>query len=224
VRLIGRVVKKHSPDRTLSVLEIGGGTGVLAGRLMENRRYTYRGSDRSFPMCQFARARGAPFFCADARAIPCKPVFDLVIFLYDGINYLPSLDDYALLFIETASCLLPGGLFLFDITTETNSLHHFRHSLDFEDFGDSAYVRRSWYDKGECVQHNHFTLFRSSGNTERYEKLIEEHSQKIFGANEIARMVPAAFFSIEGIWDRFSFRPYRPHSERIHFLLKKHAA
>ncbi|MCU0609300.1 MAG: class I SAM-dependent methyltransferase [Chitinispirillaceae bacterium] len=224
VRLIGRVVKKHRPGRDLSVLEIGGGTGVLATRLNDIPGLTVTGSDLSFSMCQRAHARHSPFFCADARAMPCKPVFDLALFLYDGINYLSSLGDYTTLFAEAASCLLPGGLFLFDITTETNSLHHFRHYLESEDFGDSMYVRRSWYDKGESIQHNHFTIFRTVDGSACYEKHIEEHSQKIFGANEIARAVPEALFSVSGIWDGFSMRPYRPHSERIHFLLKKHVS
>ncbi|MGA2506731.1 MAG: class I SAM-dependent methyltransferase, partial [Chitinispirillaceae bacterium] len=125
VRLIERVSGKFLEVQRPSIFELGGGSGVLAELLMR-RGFRYFGSDRSFSMCRLAHLRHAPFTCADALAIPLKKPFDLVVFLYDGINYLQTLEDYALLFSEAARCLLPGGLFLFDITTEANSLNHFR--------------------------------------------------------------------------------------------------
>ena len=224
VRLIGRVIEKFLPAENPSILELGGGIGVLADILLE-RGYKYLGSDRCLSMCRAARRRGVRFFCADCRAIPVKGWFDLVLFLYDGINYLPSLDDYALLFNEVWRTLSPGGLFLFDITTEANSLHHFRNYLEFEDWGDYSYTRRSYYNKETQKQHNDFTIFHQiSNNSPLYEKIIENHSQIVFGASSIARAVPSLLFCVEGIWDGFSFRQFRPHSERIHFLLKKRGA
>jgi SAM-dependent methyltransferase len=221
IGLIERVIGKFLPLPHLSILELGGGTGVLASLLM-GRDFRYVGSDYSFSMCSVARQRHAPFVCADARAIPIKKNFNLVIFLYDGINYMSSLEEYALLFSETAKCLLPGGLFLFDITTEANSLNHFRSYLEFEDWGDYAYARRSYYNSERFEQRNDITVYRQIAvNSPIYEKKIERHCQKVFGPEAIARVVPSSLFTIEGIWDGFSFRPYRPHSERIHFLLKR---
>jgi SAM-dependent methyltransferase len=223
-RLIGRVIEKFLPVENPAILELGGGTGALAELLIE-RGYRYRGSDRCPSMCRAARRRGVRFFCADGRSIPVKGRFDLVLFLYDGINYLPSLDDYTRLFNEVWSVLSPGGIFLFDITTEANSLHHFRNYLEFEDWGDYSYTRRSYYNKDTMRQHNDFTIFRRvAPESPLYEKHIENHSQCVFGASSIARAVPTPLFCIEGIWDGYSFRQFRPHSERIHFLLKKRGA
>jgi SAM-dependent methyltransferase len=132
-RLIERIIHKYIRVRNPSIFEIGGGTGALSSLLI-SRGFRYVGSDRSFSMCTIARHRNAPFVCADARAVPIKKKFDLICFLYDGINYLQTLEDYALLFSETAGCLSPGSYFLFDITTETNSLSHFKNHLDHEDW------------------------------------------------------------------------------------------
>ena len=223
IELIGRIAEKYFNGKKPSVFELGGGTGILASKLVE-RGYRYAGSDRSFYMCKRAKANvpSAPFACADARALPLKAHFDLLLFLYDGINYLHTLEEYGVLFSEAARCLAPGGLFLFDITTEANSLHHFQSFLDFEDWGDFAYVRRSYYNKENFLQHNDFTIFRRiPGDPPRYVKETESHSQKVLSASVITRAVPGKLFAIEGVWDGFSFRNWRPHSERIHFLLRK---
>ena len=221
--LIERVVDNYVHVPRPSILELGGGTGVLSSLLI-NRGYHYVGSDRSFSMCSVARRRRAPFLCADARAIPLKETFDLVCFLYDGINYLQTLDEYALLFSEAARCLSPESFLLFDITTETNSLNHFKNYLEHDDWGDYAYVRRSYYNRDTTVQHNDISVFRRvSKGSPLYEKKIERHCQKVFSADAVAGAVPADLFVIEGVWDGFSFRRYHPHSERIHFLLKRKA-
>lgn len=221
-RLIEKIIDRFMRVQNPSIFELGGGTGVLSS-LLVNRGFRYVGSDRSFSMCSIARCR-APFICADARAIPCKKKFDLICFLYDGINYLQSLEEYSLLFSQAARCLLPGSFFLFDITTETNSLNHFRHYLEHEDWGDYAYVRRSYYRKEHAEQHNDITIYRQVVHgSPLYEKQIERHCQKVFSAEAIARSVPANFFTIEGMWDGFSFRRNTVHSERVHFLLKRTA-
>lgn len=221
VGLIERVIDKFLDTAAPEILEIGGGTGVL-GRMLCDRGYSYTGSDRSFAMCCRAAGRNVPVIAADALRLPLKKRFDLVLFLYDGINYLRSLEDYAALFSGLHGILAPGGLFLFDITTEANSLRHFRSYLEFEDWGDYAYVRRSYYRKDLMEQHNDFTIFRQvADDPVRYHKIIEHHTQIVFGAGTIAKKAPPSRFSIEGIWDGYSFKNYRPHSERVHFLLKK---
>jgi len=221
-RLIEKVVDKfHGRQRNVSVFELGGGTGML-GKLLTQSDWQYLGSDRCPGMCKKAADRGVPFVCANARALPLKKKFDLFLFLYDGINYLATPEEYAALFEQVYHSLEPGGLFLFDITTEANSLNHFKWYLDFEDWDDYAFVRRSYYNRQRQEQHNDFTIFkRVSNDPTRYERFIETHCQKVLSVNEISRAVQTRLFSIEGIWDGFSFRRYSPHSERIHFLLKK---
>jgi SAM-dependent methyltransferase len=223
-RLIDRVLREFAGAQNPSVFELGGGTGVLSSLLIR-RGFRYIGSDRSLSMCRVARRRRSPYFCADARSIPLKTKFDLICFLYDGINYLETLEEYALLFTEVAKLLSPGSLFLFDITTEANSLTHFSNYLEYEDWGDYSYVRRSYYDKDAIEQRNDITIYRRvNGDSALYEKKTEHHVQKVFPANAIARKVPGSLFTIEGMWDGFSFLRCGPHSERIHFLLKRTAS
>lgn len=217
--LISKILKKHCTAIKPSIFEIGGGTGLLAQQL-KSLHVSYYGSDLSYDMCKQAKKKTLPFFCCDCKNIALKKKFDLIIFLYDGINYLQTLKDYSILFKEVYNSLNDDGLFLFDITTETNSLRHFYDYLDFEDFGDISFIRHSFYDETCSTQINDFTIFHQIEN-DLYQKFEEKHSQKIFPAKSIEEVIPLDKFKIIGIWDNFSFKKYLHNSERIHFLLKK---
>ena len=219
--LIKKIVAQHFPCSKPSILELGSGTGVLAKKL-QNEGFTYFGSDYSFPMCKEAYKKGVPLFCADARHLPIKRTFPFAIFLYDGINYLTTLNDYTNLVREMYNLLDADGFFLFDITTEINSLTNFLDIIDSEDFGKSSYIRHSYFDREKKIQHNDFTVYtKSPVNNSLYEKRSEYHIQKTFATEEILRVIPKTHFTIMGVWDNFSFNTYNSQSERIHFLLKK---
>jgi SAM-dependent methyltransferase len=222
-RLIRDIINAYLPDSRPSILEIGGGTGIL-GRLLLDNGFDYSGSDMSCSMCLEAVKKGVPFVCADGRNIPFKTGFDMVLFLYDGINYLLKPEDYTVFCIEACRCLCSGGLLLFDVTTKTNSTKYFFNLLDFDDFGDSAYVRHCHYEQFSGLQMNDFTVFcRSPHHPDQplYEKFLEHHVQKVLPVSEIIKAIPKDLFTVTGIWDGFSFRRYSSRSERIHFLCRK---
>ena len=223
--LITKVVAKFSLTPSPEIIEIGAGTGVL-GAFLADMGYSYIASDLSFSMCKEARkARGLPVCAADGGSLPFKKEFGIALFLYDGINYLHSLDDYRRLFYSVYNVLVPGGLFLFDVTTRANSIRHFGDCLYFEDYGDFSYVRHSHFNKKSAVQHNDFTIYRKSqSGSDLYEKYVERHSQKVFAAVEIEKTVPKESFSVLGVWDGYTFRKHSGKSERIHFLLRKNGA
>jgi len=218
--LVDFIAAKHCRDHPPSVFEIGAGTGVL-GRRLRAAGYDYTGSDLSFDMCRQAAARGLGPACADGRALPYKGRFDIVLFLYDGINYLLTEGDYAALFTETHRVLNPGGFFLFDITTRQNSMSYFLDHIYYEDLGDHYYVRHSYFEPGDSLQYNDFNIFRRCAGGRSYERADESHRQKLFSPQTIRRWIDPARFEIAGVWDGFSRRPFSRHSERIHFLLRR---
>jgi len=219
--LIKKIDAKYFTYNKPSILEIGGGTGTLGSLLLENG-YSYLCSDISHDMCNEAGKKKLRVFCADAKALPVKTTFSLIVFLYDGINYLMSLLEYTQLFHEIYSVLDRDGCFLFDITTETNSKTNFIDFFDAEDFGDSSYVRHSYYNKKQQTQHNDFTIFLQHNEQPLfYTKYREYHAQRIFSVKEILSAIPVNYFKVVGVWDNYSFEKYSHRSERIHFLLQK---
>lgn len=220
VELIQRIVDRYAVTPKPSVYEIGGGTGVLA-ELLACAGYDHVGSDLSLSMCRRAVRRGQSFVCTDGRSLPVKTTFDLVLFLYDGINYLGSRPDYDMLFREVHRCLEPNGLFLFDITTEANSRRYFSNFVDSQDLGNAAYIRHSYYDEISRLQHNDFVVFlRDPEDQESWRRFDEHHVQRVLPAATINGWIPDDLFEVIGIFDGFSLRRYGRNSERIHFLLR----
>jgi SAM-dependent methyltransferase len=222
--LVNHVAETYGRSPNATILELGAGTGVL-GELCAEAGFAYTGSDLSTFMCrQASRQRRLPFICADAKHLPLKrnTRFDMILFLYDGINYLMTAQDYRMVFSEVHEHLSSGGLFLFDITTLFNSQTNFNEYVDADDLGDSFYFRHSYYDSLSGIQHNDFTIFNQSTLVPQlYEKSLEHHCQKVFSVGEIRGFIPDSLFETLGVWDNFSLKKYSSRSERVHFLLRK---
>ena len=245
--VVEQVICRFGHSTKPSILEIGAGTGLLAQRL-RGSGCRYVASDLSADMCSLARTRVSQVVCADGRSLPFRSsaYFDLVLFLYDGINYLIEKESWDRLFVEVHSRLAHGGLFLFDVTTEFNSINNFSEYVDADDFGDCFYFRHSYYHALQSFQFNDFTIFRRCDETESqratpnlnrgsaddapaadcdetelYVKSLEHHKQKVYPVGVIRGFVPDSLFKVLGVWDNFSFKKYTPRSERVHFLLRK---
>ncbi|MCL2688723.1 MAG: class I SAM-dependent methyltransferase [Chitinispirillia bacterium] len=222
--LITKIVLKFSKTPDPHIIEIGAGTGILGGRL-KNLGYDYIASDISFSMCREARGKtecAIPVCAADGRNLPFKKQFDLALFLYDGINYLQTLHHYSDLFNSVYNVLVPGGLFLFDITTRANSMKYFSDNMYYEDFDEFSYIRHSHFDEKDAVQHNDFTIYRKyDDNSNLYEKITEKHQQKVFTPAQIKTVIDNRQFKVTGVWNGYTFRKYSNKSERIHFLLQR---
>jgi SAM-dependent methyltransferase len=98
------------------VLDLGIGSGRTTAFLVP-RSKEYVGVDISAPMVEAARqefaALGARLEVADARALPYDDAsFDLVVFSYNGIDYVDHADRLRIL-CEAKRVLRPGGHFFF---------------------------------------------------------------------------------------------------------------
>ncbi len=222
VELINYVKETRFDDKDISIFELGGGTGTL-GSILKFVGYDYHGSDITPSMCESAWEKGLDFITVDCRSIPLKETFDLVIFLFDGINYLTSTEEYTTTFKEVAKILDKGGHFLFDTTTIYNSKINFDDYMEADSYEDGAYVRHSYFDNDTKCQHNAFDIFAKDSTDEqgRYVRLEEEHVQHLFTPEEITAAIPTDLFKLEAVWNEFEPVPVKNTAERIHFLLKR---
>lgn len=207
---------KLHPER---LLDLSCGTGTLAV-LLKRRGYRMAGADASADMLLVAREKAEhagqdiPFFCKDMRRLEGLPKFEAVLCLYDSINYLMTLDDVAGALDAVRGVLEPGGLFVFDICTETNSLKYFRDMTDKGQGDDFLYTRHSYYEKG--VQFNRFDIQFSDSN----EAVSETHQQRIYSISDIEQALNGSAFQIEGAYDGFGFSPPTNRTDRLHFVLR----
>jgi ubiquinone/menaquinone biosynthesis C-methylase UbiE len=157
---------------------------------------------------------------ANALNLPFKGRFDLVLMIYDAMNYLMDEADLARCLREVKRVLAPGGLFLFDVTTEANSRKHFDHAVDFGELEGCTYFRESHFDKESRVQGNDFIFFVEASEG-LFRKVKESHQQRIYKIEAIKSMAKKAGFTVEGVYEGFTFRPGKENSERVHFSLRK---
>lgn len=221
--LIVQIIQKYRLKKPTSIFEIGGGTGIL-GEMFSRKKtqFNYFGSDLCFNMASQASKKNLQFFCADGCLLPLKEKFHLIVFLYDGINYLPSLSDYQKLFFSVASCLHPNGLFLFDITTQENSFKYFFDLHDYQEICGTSVIRHSYYLPKKNLQKNDFVFFSPlEDESNLYKKQVESHIQKVFKPEQIKKAIPDTILTCLGIWDGFTMNEFHQNSERIHFLLQK---
>lgn len=222
-RYLARLWKKGGLEPRL-VLELGAGTCPFARRdvFPPGSKAVY--SDLSPFMLSRAPAISPDLrVAANALALPFKGPFDLCLMIYDAFNYLMEEADAERCLREAFRVLRPGGLFIFDVTTEANSRRHFDQAVDFGEMEGCTYFRESHYDEEARVQGNDFVFFveRERG---LFRKIKESHQQRIYALDRIGALSRRAGFQVEGAYEGFTFRAARESSERVHFMLRRPAA
>jgi ubiquinone/menaquinone biosynthesis C-methylase UbiE len=206
-----------------SVLELAAGTCPFARRDVFPPEALVCYTDLSPFMLARAPALSPDLrVAANALALPFKGPFDLCLMIYDAFNYLMEEKDAARCLREAYRVLRPGGLFVFDVTTEANSKRHFDHAVDFGEMEGCTYFRESSYDREGRVQGNDFVFFVEEGRG-LFRKVKESHQQRIYSLAKLHALARAAGFEVQGAYEGFTFRPARETSERVHFLLRKPA-
>ncbi len=217
---IATLLKKHKVVPT-RILELGAGTCQHARFLdFGSEAYTVY-TDLSETMLQNAWSKSTlKTTCCDMRALPFKPGFDFVMMLYDAFNYMVTEYEVEDMFKEVYRVLEPEGHFLFDMTTEYNSETYFMDDAFHEDCGDFEYVRNSWYDPNNNLQHNDFIFFVKTENG-LYAKIEEDHIQKVYPYKQVVAQCKAAGFIVKGAYSEQSLKKPTGKSLRIHLLVQK---
>jgi SAM-dependent methyltransferase len=145
------------------VLDLCCGTGQLARWLMACG-FEVTGLDGSEAMLERARrnAPDAQLVCADAREFRFEEPFDAVLSTFDSVNHFATLEDVRAVFDNVYEALAPGGLFVFDVNTQTGFLDAADESYITEDGGPVCIVRAS-YDAKQGVGISKVTGFLQEG-------------------------------------------------------------
>ena len=218
------LVRRHHP-RAASVIELGCGTGAFAVAFQPYGPppdgYAYRAFDASDAMLKVARetarqaGRPIAFGPNDFRNPVPGPPADLVVLLYDGLNYLLTLDEVGALMRTVHAATAPGGLAVLDQSTPANSVNH---ADGFDDAGETdafGYVRTSRYDPETRL---HTTTFRLTGEGR---ETVETHVQRAYTMAEVRPLIEAAGLTVEAAYDGFETDPADESAERVHWVLRR---
>lgn len=213
------LLQRHHPDAH-TVLELGCGTGSLAIALQPLGEFRYLATDLSEAMLEVARQKAAGtdadvrFDRADFTDFNVDTPVDVLLLLYDGLNYLLDEDLIRGLMKSAFAALAPGGIFIVDQSTPSNSINNepfFEHSDSVDIF---SYVRRSFYDSESRL---HRTTLEISVDGQDFR---EEHIQRAYEAGEIEALATEAGLKVEAAYDGFSTDTATAESERVHWVFR----
>jgi len=220
-RYVQRIIQKWHPHAQ-RLLDISCGTGSLLFKL-DLQKYRLFGFDLSFDMVKVARMKSQsfpmpiPIWQNNMTSFRLREPIDVVLCLYDSINYL--LDSA--LWIKLFSCvhdeLSDQGIFIFDICTEKNSKRYFDNFIEKDRGKGYRYIRESKYNSEIRIHTNRFTINFETDPV----NYVEHHQQRILLLKEVLDLIAATRFQLLGAYDDFNFNRANENSLRIHFALKK---
>lgn len=210
------------------VLEIACGTAAIAECFAADGAEVHA-CDASAQMLENAVKRGANIRLYQAfmtDPIPEKD-FDLVVCMFDSINYLCDKAQISRCLHEVHEALAPGALFIFDISTLGNSLDNFSDECTLTDEPQGIMVHHAFYEPWSKRQMSRLELFEQWG--EGYFRRSELHRQKVYLACEMVALIeksPLELLAVFGNEAHVNLYPKRLDSadgryNRLYFVLRK---
>ncbi len=220
-RYISSIIQQNM-GQEVRILDIGCGTGELIHKLKKTG-YSADGCDPSVSMLNMARTRNPDlnFWIDRLPELTNTPAgrYNVMISLYDTVNYLDSLEKIEQALDRIYQLLPPNSLFIFDLVSRKFCELYFDNVRDEEVLNrDFAYERHSYFIKATSEQINEFVIYTPDGIFE------EVHVQKIFRFQDIESLIrEKTTFETIGIFEDFTFFRAEQNSNRAHFVLRKPA-
>ena len=225
---IDALMLQHHPNPE-KVLEVACGTGSLALSLDELECYEIMGTDKSPQMIDKAqkknKARGGSvrFEVMDFLDVGLQQTFDIVVCVFDSINYLHKPTEVRR-FLEEAKKLLDSqSLLIFDFTTPKNSRQAISYLHNEEGYTDEGYrfFRESTYDPSLQIHTNDFTIEKLDDDRETVlQQYREIHRQRAYTLQEMLDIIGETAYKVVAKYDDFEFEEADKNSLRITMVLR----
>ncbi|OPZ82879.1 MAG: Ubiquinone/menaquinone biosynthesis C-methyltransferase UbiE [bacterium ADurb.Bin429] len=205
------------------ILDLATGTGTVALLLAEHG-YRITGVDLSEPMLTIARRKAAEagvgdvtFLCQDATRLDLPPSFDVVISLFDSLNYILTSKGLRDAFASVYRALTPGGGFIFDLNSEF-TLEHNLFSQDnlWDADADVKHVWKARYNAHTRIATVEMLFYLPNGGVFR-----EIHLERAHRHTDVITFLRQAGFEFLDAYDAYTFLPAGKRSERIFYVARK---
>ncbi len=213
----------HAPE---TVLDVACGTGSSTIPFAA-RGYRTAGVDSSRAMLDIAEAKatargvGIEFALQDMRSLRADrlktgPEFDLVICLYDSINYLADPKELRAALSGFLRALRPGGLFVFDVNAARRLSQMTETSIFLEGPG-WTFIEQNTFDPASAIWEITVTGFiRRRG--ELYRRFREVHRERAYSESEMRSALTGAGFTVRAAYAAFGLEPADHETARIYFV------
>ncbi|MGQ9732167.1 MAG: class I SAM-dependent DNA methyltransferase [Candidatus Zipacnadales bacterium] len=207
--------------RPQTALDLACGTGMVGAELARRGIPRVFGIDISEGMVRVAlQKRRLRAVVQDARALGLRrATFDLVVSLYDSLNYILNPQGLLACFEGVRECLRPGGLFIFDLNTiRALELNLFtQDNLRSQD--RLLYSWRSEWDAKQrlCTVRMWFR-WRGEGVGREF---VEIHRQRGYTDEEVQELLMQARLTVHEVYDGYSFEPPHSQSTRVFYVAQR---
>lgn len=221
---------KHTSIPLNAIHELACGTANVSERLVK-MGYQVSASDRSEKMVEVAAKKEyAPILSvADMQDKMPEDAYQLLLCMFDSINYLLQISQVRELFTNASAALQTNGLFIFDISTLHNSTANFDGYVNLDDTKTHFLIHQADFDEFAHRQKTHLTIFCKEGDL--YRRVDEYHKQRVYLVNELLGLIKESEFTCEGIYSTGSIKNLLKTNvhkldhtySRLFFVLKKRA-
>ena len=222
---LGRLVARH-PVEGQSTVDVACGTGTVAIAQAQAGWSVYGvdGSSRMLALAEDkARRQGVEIAWGrqDMRCFSLPERVSLATCLYDSMNYMLSDADLLSVFQSTYECLLPGGLFLFDMNTAWAMAALWDDETFLTDTDDLTVMLESAYEPRDQRTTVKVVCFQRLG--ELYEKVSEVHTEQAYPPEHVAMLLADAGLRIEAQYECFTLNQPTPTTFRIMYVARRSA-
>ena len=188
-------LKEKKINSSSKILEAACGTGSLLKLLQDDFPATI-GIDKSLDMLKLAGKKSfLPLVQGDVRNLPFPShLFDAALTVHDSINYLRTENDLSLHFHEISRVLKPGGIYIFDISSELNVIQNYHERVFNEEHSG---INFSWKNTYDPVNKEIISILEfSESESKDKKKSCEIHIQKIYTEEMILKKAHSAGFQL----------------------------
>ena len=202
-----------------SVLDPACGTGTAAILFAKRGLKAYR-VDGSQHMLKLANQKAAEekthveFLLSDMGSFTIPEKVDLVVSLYDSLNYIVKLEELVSVFVKVRQHLKENGFFMFDMNTLYNMKYGWDNRFSVFWMTDDIFVIESnVHDQKRRTTTKSFTFFVKRED-ELFERILEEHTERGYTANELEGALTDAGLELVRCYECFTFTKPRPEARR----------
>ena len=211
---IHEIIEHHKPNGK-KLLDVACGSGKFFP-FLEKNKYEITGVELSQEMIELAKktTNVKTIYAQDMRELNIDDTFDIILCLFDSVNYLTNLAQLTSLFDRVSEHLSENGLFIFDVATQTSCIQHFSNYTETGTLGNLHFERRCLYDFEKNIQTSHFEIEISD------EKFVETHKQHIYSHEEILNAIENSKLTLAETHGDFDLDPIDDETERAHYVLR----
>jgi SAM-dependent methyltransferase len=221
--------KQFSSFPLETIFEMACGTANISVRLVEKGYKVYAGDNSEDMLKQAEKKQNKPLlFNSDFLEPLPKKNIDLILLIFDSINYISDTRDISKLFSNVYNALKYNGIFIFDISTIKNCQDNFDGFVNLEDSPQSYFIHESNLSDNKLI--SKLTFFEKYGYL--YKRFDEIHTQNIYKIKTIVDLINKSELTLKGLFSNsqpninllsspLSTEEMDYDYERIFFVLKK---